>query len=204
MRGGALAPGTVRQWLARHAGDWAPAGPGGYPSAARWGPLWPSPPPTAKAPPRSDADAGDDAALAAWLRIQLNPKLHEARRPFMTWRVVVGQQEGVTSRHRTGGLPGAAGAAQLHLSGCASYLRRELRAPGLPQQQPFTARWHYGRRDHSSDDPAGAGGHRDWPTRWTRAYRLTALLGRWGWVQRWVGRRHRRRPAMAEPSCKAG
>lgn len=144
VRGGALAPGTVRQWLAEHAGDGRRAGltvvgthlPHGGDA-------------TAMAVAAADGEGAyldtatltpdDDAALAAWLADPAKPKaLHEAKAAVHDLAGRGWTLEGVTSDTALAAYLVRPGQRSFTLDDLSlRYLRRELRAE-TPQQQQLS------------------------------------------------------------------
>ena len=142
VRGGALQPGTVGQWLADHAGDGRRSGltvvgthlPHGGDA-------------TALAIAAADGDGAyietatltpeDDAALAAWLADPDKPKaLHEAKLAIHDLTGRGWQLEGVTSDTALAAYLVRPGQRSFTLDDLSlRYLRRELRAETAEQQQ---------------------------------------------------------------------
>lgn len=142
VRGGALQPGTVGQWLTDHAGDGRRSGltvvgthlPHGGDA-------------TALAIAAADGDGGyvdtatltpeDDAALAAWLADAAKPKaLHEAKLAIHDLRGRGWNLNGVTSDTALAAYLVRPGQRSFTLDDLSlRYLRRELRAESAEQQQ---------------------------------------------------------------------
>lgn len=142
VRGGALQPGTVRQWLAAHAGDGRRAG-----LAVAGTHLPHGGDATGLGIAAADGDGGyvdtatltpdDDAALAAWLADPAKPKaLHEAK---LAIHDVAGRGwtlNGVTSDTALAAYLVRPGQRSFTLDDLSlRYLRRELRAESPEQQQ---------------------------------------------------------------------
>lgn len=142
VRGGALQPGTVGQWLADHAGDGRRSG------LAVVGTHLPhGGDATALAIAAADGDGAyietatltpeDDAALAAWLADPDKPKaLHEAKLAIHDLRGRGWQLEGVTSDTALAAYLVRPGQRSFTLDDLSlRYLRRELRAETAEQKQ---------------------------------------------------------------------
>ncbi|OBF63286.1 DNA polymerase I [Mycobacterium sp. 852002-50816_SCH5313054-b] len=142
VRGGALEPGTVGQWLAEHAGDGRRSG-----LAVAGTHLPHGGDATALALAAADGEGGyvdtatltpdDDAALAAWLADPAKPKaLHEAK---LAIHDVAGRGwtlDGVTSDTALAAYVVRPGQRSFTLDDLSlRYLRRELRAETTEQQQ---------------------------------------------------------------------
>jgi DNA polymerase I len=142
VRGGALEPGTVGQWLAEHAGDGRRAG-----LAVAGTHLPHGGDATALAIAAADGEGGyidtatltpdDDAALAAWLADATKPKaLHEAKLAIHDLAGRGWTLDGVTSDTALAAYVVRPGQRSFTLDDLSlRYLRRELRAETAEQQQ---------------------------------------------------------------------
>jgi DNA polymerase I len=142
VRGGALEPGTVGQWLADHAGDGRRAG-----VAVAGTHLPHGGDATALALAAADGEGGyidtatltpdDDAALAAWLADPAKPKaLHEAKLAIHDLAGRGWTLDGVTSDTALAAYVVRPGQRSFTLDDLSlRYLRRELRAETAEQQQ---------------------------------------------------------------------
>jgi DNA polymerase I len=142
VRGGALEPGTVGQWLAEHAGDGRRAGLAVAGTHLPYGGDA-----TALAIAAADGEGGyvdtatltpdDDAALAAWLADPAKPKaLHEAKLAMHDLAGRGWTLSGVTSDSALAAYLVRPGQRSFTLDDLSlRYLRRELRAETPEQQQ---------------------------------------------------------------------
>ena len=219
VRGAALEPGTVAQWLAEHAGDGRRSG------LAVVGTHLPHDgDATALAIAAADGDGGyietatltpdDDAALAAWLADAAKPKaLHEAKLAIHDLAGRGWTLNGVTSDTALAAYLVRPGQRSFTLDDLSlRYLRRELRAETTEQQQLSLLDDIDGTdeqavqtailRARAVSGPGRCAGRRAGPHRLHRVAGGDGAAGSAG-AGRHGGRRYRRRPGTARASCRA-